>query len=46
MRCALYARVSIDTFIHGVFDDVTDGWRHAVNSVHVVIGSCSYLDSG
>ena len=27
-----------DTFIHGVFDDVTDSWRHAVNAVHVVIG--------
>jgi hypothetical protein len=27
----------IDAFINGVFDDVTDGWRHAVNSVHVVI---------
>jgi hypothetical protein len=29
----------IDAFVHGVFDDVTDGWRHAVNSVCVVIGA-------
>jgi hypothetical protein len=27
----------IDAFVHGVFNDVTDGWRHAVHSVHVVI---------
>ena len=27
-----------DTSIHGVFNDLTDGWRHAVHSVHVVIG--------
>jgi hypothetical protein len=27
----------LDAFIHGVFDDVTDGWQHAVKAVHVVI---------
>ena len=27
-----------DAFLNGVFNDVTDGWRHAVYSVHVVIG--------
>jgi hypothetical protein len=27
-----------DTFTHGVIDDATDGWQHAVNAVHVVIG--------
>ena len=24
-------------FIRGIFDDVTEGWQHAVNAVHVVI---------
>jgi hypothetical protein len=24
-------------FIREIFDDVTDGWRHAVNAVHVII---------
>ncbi|MDQ3347077.1 MAG: hypothetical protein M3545_03840 [Acidobacteriota bacterium] len=23
-------------FINGIFDDVTDGWQHAVDAVHVV----------
>ena len=27
----------VDDFIRGVFDDVTGGWQHAVNAVHVVI---------
>jgi hypothetical protein len=36
----------IDAFVHGVFDDVIDGWRHAVNSVRVVIGEFLVLDSG
>jgi hypothetical protein len=27
----------MNAFIHSIFDDVTDGWRHAVNAVQVVI---------
>jgi hypothetical protein len=26
------------SYIQSVFDDVTDGWTHAVNAVHVVVG--------
>ncbi len=27
----------IEQFIRGIFDDVTDGWQHAVNAVHLII---------
>ena len=29
-------------FISGIFDDVTDGWQHAVDAVHVVIAEYLY----
>jgi hypothetical protein len=28
------SEAAIAEFIHGIFDDVTDGWQHAVNAVH------------
>jgi hypothetical protein len=27
----------MNAFIGGILDDVTDGWQHAVDAVHVVI---------
>jgi hypothetical protein len=26
-----------DAFVHAIFDDVTEGWKHAVDAVHVII---------